>query len=100
MTFVDVTVPTVTCPSDIVVNITEESVTNATVPFVVSCRDEIDGNIQPICNAIVNVTQFSVGETSVTCSCEDDSHNTEHCSFKVTVKGLFFGFQIKLVTDT
>ena len=84
----DITKPTAMCPVDVKANATDESGTTATVSFLVSCLDGIDKNIQPVCNATKNVTSFSVGETTVICSCEDNSRNTDQCAFKVSVKGL------------
>ena len=91
--FEDVTEPSLTCPSDIVVNATGESATTSTVPFLVSCQDNIDKSIQPICNATENITPFSVGETTVVCSCQDSHENVDGCSFIVTVEGLSFSVQ-------
>ncbi|PIK47700.1 exported protein of unknown function [Apostichopus japonicus] len=59
--------------------------TTARVDFVTSCSDNIDTSIQADCNA-TSGSEFPVGVTTVTCSCEDLSQNTDRCSFTVTVK--------------
>ena len=88
-TFKDVTNPTANCPDNQVADAQDEGNTTTTVDFPVSCEDTIDKNIGPNCNATENVTPFPVGETTVSCSCTDQSNNTDLCSFKVTVNGMY-----------
>ncbi|XP_071826307.1 uncharacterized protein [Apostichopus japonicus] len=84
-TFADVTDPTASCPDDITTVANLKGETTARVDFVPACSDNIDTGIQADCNA-TNQTDFSVGETTVNCSCRDLSQNTDECSFTVTVK--------------
>ncbi|XP_071817396.1 uncharacterized protein [Apostichopus japonicus] len=85
VTVKDVTDPTASCPNDTDTDARLHEGTTARVDFVASCSDNIDTGIQAACNA-TNQTEFPVGVTTVTCSCEDLSQNTDECSFTVTVK--------------
>ncbi|XP_071817423.1 calcium-activated chloride channel regulator 4-like isoform X3 [Apostichopus japonicus] len=80
----DVTHPTAICPIDIDTDARLREGTTARVDFVASCDDNIDTGIQAACNA-TSQSEFPVGVTTVTCSCEDLSQNTDVCSFTVTV---------------
>lgn len=86
--FKDATPPAVYCPGDQITNVPNQGHTTATVTFVATCEDNMDGSITPTCNATSDVTPFSVGGTIVTCSCTDVSDNTNECLFLVTVKGM------------
>ncbi|XP_071826911.1 hyalin-like [Apostichopus japonicus] len=86
VTVKDVTDPTASCPDDITTVANLKGETTARVDFVPACSDNIDTGMQADCNA-TNQTDFSVGETTVNCSCRDLSQNTDECSFTVTVKG-------------
>lgn len=87
--FSDETRPTAICPNDQITDAQVEGNTMATVSFTATCRDNIDENITPNCTAFSDITLFSVGETTVTCSCTDHSDHTSQCSFNVTVKGKY-----------
>ncbi|XP_071826314.1 uncharacterized protein [Apostichopus japonicus] len=81
----DVTHPTASCPDDIDTDARLQKGTTATVDFVTSCSDNVDTGIQAVCNA-TSQSEFPVGVTTVNCSCEDLSQNTDECSFTITVK--------------
>ena len=83
------TKPFANCPDDQVADAQDQGYTTSTVDFPVSCEDNIDKDIEPICNATENVTPFPVGDTTVSCVCVDRSDNTDLCSFKVTVNGMY-----------
>ncbi|XP_071817411.1 uncharacterized protein [Apostichopus japonicus] len=85
VTVKDVTHPNASCPNDIDTDARLQEGTTARVDFVTSCSDNIDTGIQAACNA-TSESEFPVGVTTVTCSCEDLSQNTDECSFTVTVK--------------
>ncbi|XP_071816448.1 hyalin-like [Apostichopus japonicus] len=85
VTVKDVTHPNASCPNDIDTDARLQKGTTARVDFVTSCSDNIDIGIQAACNA-TSQSEFPVGVTTVTCSCEDLSQNTDECSFTVTVK--------------
>ncbi|PIK40610.1 putative agglutinin-like protein 5 [Apostichopus japonicus] len=87
VTVKDVTHPNASCPNDIDTDARLQEGTTARVDFVTSCSDNIDTGIQAACNA-TSESEFPVGVTTVTCSCEDLSQNTDECSFTVTVKGI------------
>ncbi|XP_071826332.1 hyalin-like isoform X2 [Apostichopus japonicus] len=86
ITVKDVTNPTANCPNDIDADARLQRGTTARVDFVTSCSDNIDTGIQAACNA-TSQSEFPTGITTVTCSCEDLSQNTDECSFTITVKG-------------
>ncbi|XP_071826934.1 hyalin-like [Apostichopus japonicus] len=88
VTVKDVTHPTASCPNDIDTNASLRNGTTARVNFVASCSENVDTGIQAACNA-TSQSEFPLGATTVTCSCEDLSQNTDECSFTVTVKGNF-----------
>ncbi|XP_071826315.1 uncharacterized protein [Apostichopus japonicus] len=85
VTVKDVTHPTASCPNDINTNASLQNGTTARVDFVASCSENVDTGIQAACNA-TSQSEFPMGVTTVTCSCEDLSQNTDECSFTVTVK--------------
>lgn len=87
--FKDFTDPTAICPDDQIAMAQNNGYTTATVSFVSSCQDNTDENINSNCTAVSDDTQFRVGETAVTCTCTDQSGNTNQCSFKVIVKGRY-----------
>ncbi|XP_071826317.1 uncharacterized protein [Apostichopus japonicus] len=85
ITVIDVTPPTATCQENITTDASLQGGTTERVDFVASCSDNIDNDILADCNA-TSGSEFPVGVTTVTCSCEDLSQNTDKCTFKITVK--------------
>lgn len=79
---VDTTPPTLTVPDDI----TEEATgpDGATVSFVVSAQDDVDGSVSVTCTPASGST-FEIGTTTVTCTAIDAAGNRATASFTITV---------------
>jgi hypothetical protein len=90
---VDTTVPTINCPSNIVVYLPLNSTATSmpvTLPAVTatdSCDSSASVTVSHTSGAI-----FPVGSTTVTATATDDSGNSSSCSFTVTVLYNFTGF--------
>ena len=82
VTVVDTTAPALTCPGNILTNITGTSVV---VDFVTSATDNCDGSSVVTCTP-VSGSSFSVGTNTVTCETHDTNLNTNTCAFTVTVQ--------------
>jgi hypothetical protein len=78
----DTTIPLLSLPTDL----TEEatSASGASVSFVTSASDLVDGPVTVNCSKNSGDT-FPLGDTTVSCSATDSSSNTANGSFKVTV---------------
>ncbi len=83
VTVEDTAVPVVTVPADITEEATSPS--GASVSFVVTADDVIDGPLTPSCDYASGDT-FPLGTTTVTCDATDSSGNTDSDSFDVTVE--------------
>jgi microsomal dipeptidase-like Zn-dependent dipeptidase len=79
----DTTPPSVTVPSDIVVEATGPS--GAMVSFSASASDTVSGSLTPACSKTPGST-FAVGVTKVTCTAKDAAQNSASASFNVTVR--------------
>lgn len=83
VTYVDTTLPTITCPANITVTAAPGKRT-AIVNYIVTAAD----NCLPVtvtCNP-PSGSSFPIGTTPVSCSAKDPSNNTASCAFTVTVK--------------
>jgi hypothetical protein len=78
----DTTPPDLTVPASFTAEAT--SATGATVSFVVSATDSVDGVLVPTCTH-QSGTEFPFGDTTVVCSAVDRSENVATASFTVTV---------------
>ena len=79
----DTTPPTVVVPADITTEATGPS--GASVTFVASANDAVDGAIAPSCSPASGTT-FAITATTVTCTATDGHANTANEKFKVTVR--------------
>ncbi len=79
---VDTTGPILTLPADITTEATGPS--GASVSYIVSASDSVDGNIIPICTPASD-SVFSLGSTIVNCLASDSRGNTASGSFSVNV---------------
>ncbi len=79
----DTTPPVITVPADITVEATGPS--GATVDFISSSTDTVDGSIAPSCSPASGST-FALGTTTVICSATDARGNPGTASFTVTVE--------------
>jgi hypothetical protein len=82
-TLPDTTAPVLNLPSDITAEATSSS--GAIVSYVANATDDTDGAIAANC-APVSGSNFSIGNTTVTCSATDSSGNTATGSFTITVQ--------------
>ena len=82
VTVVDTTPPDLTLPPDIIEEATKP--TGADVSWAISATDIVDGPVTPVCTPLSGST-FALGETTVTCTAEDDAGNMGSDTFKVTV---------------
>lgn len=82
VTIVDTTAPTLTVPGDITAEATSPA--GATVNYVTSATDIVDGNVAVNCTPISGST-FGLGTTTVQCSAADTRSNSTSGSFKVNV---------------
>ncbi|MEK7531142.1 MAG: immunoglobulin-like domain-containing protein [Patescibacteria group bacterium] len=80
---VDDNAPIVTVPADITAEATSAS--GATVPFIVSASDDVDGALAPICDFNSGDT-FPLGPTLVTCIATDSATNVGTASFTITIE--------------
>jgi uncharacterized delta-60 repeat protein len=83
VTYVDTTLPTITCPANITVTAAPGKRT-AIVTYTVTAAD----NCSPVtvtCNP-PSGSSFPIGTTPVSCSASDASNNMASCGFTVTVK--------------
>lgn len=78
----DTTPPKVTVPANITTEATGSS--GATVTYIDSAMDLVDGAVTPACNPASGST-FAVGTTNVTCNATDKAGNTGSGSFNVTI---------------
>ena len=83
ITLVDTTPPMFNIPSTLIMEATEPS--GASVTFLASAFDILDGPITPTC-APSSGSTFSIGDTIVECTATDAAGNTGSASFKVTVE--------------
>ena len=83
---VDTTAPVLTVPTDIVVD--AASAIGASVSFVATATDAVDGAVTPVCTPASGST-FAIGTTTVTCTATDAALNTVSRSFTVTVRLLY-----------
>jgi hypothetical protein len=83
----NVTVLDRTPPDLILADITAEatSAAGATVPYVVTATDLVDGSVTPSCTPMSG-SQFPLGSTTVQCTATDAHGNTAEGSFTVTVQ--------------
>ncbi|KAJ8036419.1 Hyalin [Holothuria leucospilota] len=85
ITVTDETPPTVNCPGEISNPANEDDNTKAIVRWnPASCSDNSGQNIESQCS-YQSGNKFQLGNTSVVCSCTDNSQNTGQCSFIITV---------------
>lgn len=82
VTVVDTTPPVLTLPGDQTVEAT--SAAGATVTFVTSASDLVDGAVTVVCTPPSGST-FALGTTTVNCSATDAHDNTSTGSFEVNV---------------
>ena len=83
VTVLDRTPPALTLPADITAE--AMSIAGATVPYVATATDLVDGNVTPSCTPISGST-FPFGTTTVQCTATDAHGNTAEGSFNVTVQ--------------
>ena len=83
VTVVDTTPPVLTLPPDITAEAT--SAAGASVPFLATATDLVDGSIAPSCVPASGST-FPLGTTAVNCSASDVAGNTANGSLNVTVQ--------------
>ncbi len=80
----DTTNPNISCPSDITVD--AETAWGANVYFnTPSASDNCDNHVEVSCSPSSG-SFFWNGDTTVTCTAEDDSGNEDTCTFEVTVE--------------
>jgi hypothetical protein len=84
VTIVDTTPPALTLPGRVTADATSPAGT--TVTFAANAEDIVDGAVSPNC-APQPGTDFTVGDTTVTCSATDAAGNTATGSFVVHVAG-------------
>jgi hypothetical protein len=82
ITLVDTIPPVMTCPTNLTVTAAPGQ-GGAVVSFTVSATDGCDGAVPVSCSAPAGF--FAVGTTVVTCTAVDSCHNTNGCTFSVTV---------------
>src|SRR5439155_8394065 len=82
VTVVDTTVPLVSCPGPLTKEATSAS--GATATFTATASDLVDGSDSVTC-APASGSTFALGSTTVTCTAFDAAHNTNTCTFSVTV---------------
>ena len=85
MTLVDNVRPILSGASDVTVN-TPATASGGQASWTVTCNDNVNGSITPICSASSGDT-FLLGVTDVTCNCTDGQGNFANASFQVTVIG-------------
>ena len=78
----DIESPIVTVPANSIAEATSSS--GATVSFLASAIDDIDGHITPICDPSSG-SIFHIGLTTVTCRAADDAGNIGSAIFTITV---------------
>lgn len=83
VTVVDTTPPALEGPESITAEATGPD--GATVTFVVSAFDLVDGAVTPVCDRPSGST-FALGTVTVTCSATDARGNTDEVTFTVTVE--------------
>jgi Bacterial Ig domain len=83
ITVTDSTPPEVVCSEDITRPATSQS--GAVVTYVASCSDSC--GLQSLACAPPSGSTFPIGQTTVTCTCEDSAEIQSSCSFAVTVEG-------------
>jgi len=76
--------PVVTVPSGVVADAVGP--TGAGVSYTASANDDVDGAVTPTCAPAAG-SQFSIGDTTVTCTATDFSGNTGSASFVVHLRG-------------
>jgi uncharacterized repeat protein (TIGR01451 family) len=92
VTVVDVTAPSMSCPTDIVVHLPLNSTaTSMAVNYSATATDNCGGSL-PVTYSIAPGSVFNVGTTSVTASATDAAGNTASCTFTVSVLYNFTGF--------
>ncbi len=89
ITVVDTTAPVISVPANITVPGT--SLSGATVSYIASASDVVDGIFAPTCSPVSGAT-FGYGTTTVNCSATDNAGNSATASFTVTVTFGRFGF--------
>ena len=86
----DVTVPTVTCPGDIVTNIPRGEVAVVVNYPLPTSNDNCSATLTVSCTPPPG-SQFPLGTTRVVCSVSDPSGNTNTCRFNVTANSVSLG---------
>ena len=82
LTVFDSVPPTINCPSNITVTTRDPS--GEVVRYVAVATEACDSSLQIYCLP-PSGTNYPVGTTVVTCTAFDSSHNTNTCSFLITV---------------
>jgi hypothetical protein len=82
---VDATVPTITCPANIVTSNSPATACSAVVTYSISGTDNCSAPSLTLTSGLASGSAFPVGVTTNTWRATDASNNTSTCSFTVTV---------------
>jgi hypothetical protein len=94
VTISDVTVPTISCPTDMTVQSATDVIVNYSVPVGL---DNCNGSSTLMTTGLASGSLFPVGKTTVTYKVTDIGNHTATCSFNVTVTGQSTGISNKVI---
>ena len=83
VTVTDVTPPTFSSPTDTTATLPANSAT-VPVPYTITATDNSGETITPVCTP-ASGTEFTLGDTPVSCTASDNSGNSDTTTFTVTV---------------
>ena len=86
LSFADVETPNITCSGDQIIKADEDRPTAMLTWRTPTASDNSEYVPDVFCDP-QSGTNFTIGETVVTCVAVDESKNTAECSFEVNVKG-------------
>jgi hypothetical protein len=94
VTISDVTVPTISCPTDMTVQSATDVIVNYSVPVGL---DNCNGSSTLMTTGLASGSLFPVGKTTVTYKVTDIGNHAATCSFNVTVTGQSTGISNKVI---